>query len=153
MIQLRSAAHLELSNILSAQPKNYNRTLWEALIQSTVTMLSETKSAACSQHISSFTSIALSLFLFWPLSVLPLQQSLFLSSIPISGTLSFSLCCWISRNIYQGNLLYRTTWQEHSNKIWSVDLVQLAMSFRNYIKDDHCFCEFIFDKVLVFNVK
>lgn len=60
-IQLRSAAHPGLSNILSAQPKNHNWTLWEALIQSTVTMLSETKSTACSQHINS--QLTLSLYL------------------------------------------------------------------------------------------
>ena len=57
-IQLRSAAHPRLSNILSAQPKNHNWTLWEALIQSTVTMLSETKSTACSQHINSHLTLS-----------------------------------------------------------------------------------------------
>lgn len=92
-IQLRSAAHPRLSNILSAQPKNHNWTLWEALIQSTVTMLSETKSTACSQHINSqltlslYLSISASLLassIALTLPTLSLLPCLFLSSLPLS---------------------------------------------------------------------
>lgn len=84
-IQLRSAAHPRLSNILSAQPKNHNWTLWEALIQSTVTMLSETKSTACSQHINSHLTLSpyLSPSLSLSLSLLASSIALALSPSPL----------------------------------------------------------------------
>ena len=124
-IQLRSAAHPRLSNILSAQPKNHNWTLWEALIQSTVTMLSETKSTACSQHINShltlspYLSPSLSLSLF----LLPLSLSLSLPLHSVSAALSFSyprcvfpshplpspppMCDWTSKYVAKADLLYK----------------------------------------------
>ena len=92
-IQLRSAAHPRLSNILSAQPKNHNWTLWEALIQSTVTMLSETKSTACSQHINSHLTLSPYLSPSLSLSLLASSITLALALSPhsVSAALSFFL--------------------------------------------------------------
>lgn len=127
-IWLRSAAHPRLSNILSAQPKNYNRTLCEALIQSAVTMRSETKSAACSQHISSYAYISLSLSPFWQFSVLPFAAESFsvLCSHLLHSCLSHSAAEFL-------NILIKRTYfmgLPGKDTIRSVDLVDFATSFK-----------------------
>lgn len=98
-IQLRSAAHPRLSNILSAQPKNHNWTLWEALIQSTVTMLSETKSTACSQHINS--QLTLSPYRSFSISL----SLLALLSLP-------QMCEWTSKCVAKADLLYTAQYRK-----------------------------------------
>ncbi len=115
-IQLRSAAHPRLSNILSAQPKNHNWTLWEALIQSTVTMLSETKSTACSQHINSqlTLSLYLSISISLSLSLLLLSLSLLWLLLPcvFLSPLSLSLprSLFLQRVIELPDILLKLTY-------------------------------------------